>query len=260
MQNEYLESKLEEYENVLSEMEKLQNKLEAYERKILTSEYMEMNKKENEIIILRSENSNLKNCIASTEKNFENLQIKFSEYKNEKDKVLAKQNDVIQRLTRQLMKYEEGSLLDNIQNSLSDQSDNIVSQVSQSKIKNNYIISQTSRINNNENNLLNLFNSEGKEKSSERKLSINELFLLDNIKKNDLINREIISNFVSNELSSEKLSEISTNDKKEKQRDSSRFRAYSHIFEKINNSSKLQKYDSNKKMESSEKNVKIFSA
>lgn len=239
-------------------MEKLQTKLDNYEAKFCSSEFMEMNIKENEIIILRAENSNLKNGISNLEKTLDNFQLNFSEYKTEKDKFLSKNQETINHLTKRLKKFEETCGIDNLQNSVSEKSiDHRSSQISQRNMKNMSMRPQSYRYNYGE-NILNLFNSDSKEKTTERKVSTNELLLLsDNYKSIELKDKDLISELLSNEAIIQKLDHNSATEKKIKKRDDSKFRAFSNIFEKINKQSKVQKVDIDKKKESLENNVYI---
>ncbi len=295
LQNEYLESKLEEYENVLSEMEKLQTKIDAYETKLCSPEFLEMSKKENEIIIIRAENSNLKNSIATIEKNYENMQKKFLDYKSEKDKILIKNQEVIQKLSKNLNLYEESSIHDNLTNSQCEKNEkNILNnQISNHNIVNyndsnnntinnscskiitgkgkeinNTINVLTSRRESGLNNILNLFHSDGKEKHSDRKFSTKEMINLNQ----NFDSNEILNELISKEISYEKISECSLEEKGKNKniinminnnyidnnsKDSNhKYRACSHIFEKINDNLKIQKNKNIKYKQSSNNNVK----
>lgn len=232
-------------------MEKLQTKIEHYESKLFTPEFLEMNKKENEILILRAENSNLKNTISTNEKNLECLQLKFSEYKTEKDKIIMKNQEIIHELTKKLKKKDESSLIDNLTNSTSDKNENTnkIISLSKNKDKASTIIAHTSRKNSGA-NILNLFHSEGKGKQTERKYSVNELMIL-----NDNLNqKEFIDNFIFKESSNEKVNENSVD--KSKKITFNKQRAYSNIFEKINNNLKIHQNEKAKNKQSSDNHVK----
>jgi len=133
-------------------MEKLQSKLETYERKVLSPEFLEMNKKENEILILRAENSNLKNTITAKEKCLEILSQKLSEIKEEKDKIISGNQEQIAELAQKLNdfnsnnyynnnnnknKLEDYSLQEKSTNSLSEKNDNSKNYSNFSKSKTN---------------------------------------------------------------------------------------------------------------------------
>lgn len=242
-----MESKLEEYENTLVEIEKLQIKIDQYERKLGNPEFQEINKKENEIIILRAENSNLKKTIIIIEKNMENLQQKFSELKKNKEKIIIKNQEKIDKLSKKLKKLEESLYVDNLTNSTDEKREKI----SVNKEKSSTIVAHTTRKNSG-NNVLNLFYSDGKGKLTERKYSVNEL-----IKLSDNLNqREFIDNFICKESAFEKdnknCEESRTKNKILKQR------AYSNIFEKINNNGRpIHQNEKAKIKQSSDISVKL---
>ncbi len=231
-------------------MESLQIKIDYYERKLCGTEFLEMNKKENEILILRAENSNLKNTIATTENSLKSLQLKFFEYKCNKDKIIINSQEVIQKLTNRLKKIEESSQIDNLTNSTSDKNEytNMVINLSKSKEKTSTIVAQTSRKNSGA-NFLNIFQSEGKGKQTERKYSINELMILSD----NLNQKKFIDNIMYKESSPEKVNENSSD--KSKKNTINKQKAYSNIFEKINNNLKTNKNLKSKNKQSSEKNV-----
>jgi hypothetical protein len=232
-------------------MEKLQTKVHLYERKLCSPEYLEMNKKENEILILRAENSNLKNTIASTEKKFENLQLKFSEYKINKDKIIMKNQEIIHKLTKKLKKLEESSLIDNLTNSTYEKKDDNNQLILTKNIqKSSTFIAQTSRKNSGT-NILNLFHSDGKGKQTERKYSVNEFIKLSE----NLNQREFIDNFICKESSYEEIKENSVD--KSKKKIISKQRASSNIFEKINNNLKIHQNEKTTNKQSSHNNVGI---
>lgn len=246
-------------------MEKLQSKLDSYERKLLSPEYIEMNKKENEILILRAENSNLKNSIAATEQALHNLTQKFSDYKAEKEKILFSNQELICKLTKklndinssQIKKLEESSLIESSTNSLSEKNDNSKNSTNFSKSRMNYnsdkrksknkgIVALTSRMNSNNdsNNLFALFNSETKGQKSDRKVSINDQFHKEN---------EILNSLVSKvDSSNESKKTPKTKDFKHP--------AYSNIFEKLGEKLRAQQINKDKMKESKsiDKIVVIF--
>lgn len=228
-------------------MEKLHTKMEYYERKLCSSEYLEMNKKENEILILRAENSNLKNTIVTTEKNLESLQLNFSEYKSNKDKVIMKNKEIINKLTKRLKKIEESSIIENLTNSTSDKDENKNKNInlSKNKEKSSTIIAQTSRKNSGPN--IDLLYTDGKGKQTERKYSVNELMILSE----NLNQKEFIDNYICKESGNEKVDESSMD--KSNKIFVNKQRAYSNIFEKINNNLKIHQNEKNKP--SNEKNV-----
>ena len=236
LQNEYLESKLEEYDNVLSDMEKLQLKLADYERKLNKHEFKE-DKKDNEILILRAENSNLKNCIVDTEKNFENLKIKFSEYKKEKDYILHKNKEIIHKLSKSIKKYEENPFIQKNQISISDKLE---------KFNSKSLLDINYKSNTN-------FNTMRPHSSRKNSCTGNQIFLSadkKNISKEKIIENNTIRSSNENKKQQNPREKKSTDLKNE---------IYKNLFEKINPSSKGQKVEKNKSKESQEKNVYFFS-
>jgi len=227
-------------------MEKLHNKLDSYERKLLSPEYLEMTKKENEILILRAENLNLKNSIAATEKNLETVSRKFSEYKAGNEKASQSNQELISQLSKKLndlnkkhnLKLEESSLIESSTNSLSENNGNSKHSTNFSKCKTNSnsnkrkcsnknIVALTGRISNNDSSSnLGLCQSERKVSGNKNPLGENEDFDMQNellnafMAKDELINKNKFGNLVETE---------NTQIKKE-----CKYRAYSNIFEKIN--------------------------
>jgi len=242
-------------------MEKMQNKLETYERKFGSAEYLEMNKKENEILILRAENSNLKNSIAITEKSLEDLQVKFSSYTNEKEKILMKNQELISILTKKVKKLEESTLIENLTNSNLDKNENskILNFSKRSKEKSNTIIAHSSRIASGA-NMLNFFHSDGKGKLTNRKFSnVEPVGYIDNFEKQN----NNINAFNAEQLSYEKISESSSDEQSQKlsKLSNRNHKVYSSNYQKINKSSKLLENESEKpKIKNSVENnvIKIF--
>lgn len=85
----------------------MKKKLEYYENKLQKYEISESDKKENEIIILRAENSNLKKAIACNEKEILDLKNEISEFKKESHQILINKKLIIQKLNSQINKYDK---------------------------------------------------------------------------------------------------------------------------------------------------------
>jgi len=99
--------KIEQSSNVFKEIKKMKKKLEYYENKLQKYEISESDKKENEIIILRAENSNLKKAIACNEKEILDLKNEISEFKKESHQILTNKKLIIQKLNSQINKYDK---------------------------------------------------------------------------------------------------------------------------------------------------------
>lgn len=248
---------MEEYENVLAEMDKLQKKVKIYEKKLCNPEYLEMSKKENEILILRAENSNLKNSIATKEKSLENLKIKFSEYKNEKDKTLIKNQEIIHNLTKKVKKFEDSTMNHNDNLTISGKKE-FYRYINNSKNKDvsKTLMVQTSRKSSeSKKNVLNLFHSENKDRKTARKYTnSNELMIIND----ELEQNKILKNLISKERSYENSFERSAENPKKKIIINKQ-RANSNMFEKINNNIKIQNIEKSKVIESNVNKNILFS-
>lgn len=111
LHNEYLEAKMEDYEDMENELERMQKKIEKYEEKISTTEYSTVtDKKENEILILRAENTNLKNTIYSFEEKLKYLnesESKLKTIKEEYEKELDANCELISKLKKKIQNFEK---------------------------------------------------------------------------------------------------------------------------------------------------------
>jgi hypothetical protein len=108
LNTEYLESKLQDYDEMIEQIEKMQRKIEKYEHKISANDYSTVtDKKENEILILRAENSNLKNMISSIEKKLTEAENKISANKKQYEKDLSVNLQIIEKLNRKIHNYEK---------------------------------------------------------------------------------------------------------------------------------------------------------
>jgi hypothetical protein len=117
LHNEYLEGKIEESEIMQNEFVMLQKKFEKYEKKIIQEELGETDKKENEILILRAENGNLKNIIAKLEEEIntthkssvERLESNLKELHLKYEKEMSENKLQIEKLNKKLIYFEEMS-------------------------------------------------------------------------------------------------------------------------------------------------------
>lgn len=94
-------------------MKIMQKKLDSYEAKLKKQEYLEYDKKENEILILRAENSNLKKYISEKETELMNLKNEISEFRKESHELLKNKKLIIQKLNSQINKYEKNLTVSN---------------------------------------------------------------------------------------------------------------------------------------------------
>lgn len=120
LHNEYLEAKVDEYEDLKTEMQRMQNKLDKYEKKIYIEEYGETDKKENEILILKAENTNLKNLIRNYEEKCEEYDKKNREInKKHENEILAINNThtlIMEKLNKKIVNLEEVIRINQIDN------------------------------------------------------------------------------------------------------------------------------------------------
>ena len=106
LHREALESRIEDYMEMEDEYEEMKTKLKYEDGKFLDND-----KKDNEILIIRSENTNLKKIIADNEKKIKNLNMLLEE----KEILLNKLNEKITVLSKKLEKTEkELNLFSNI--------------------------------------------------------------------------------------------------------------------------------------------------
>jgi chromosome segregation ATPase len=111
LHNDYIESKMEEFEELLSENENMKNIIEKYEKKINLDEYSTVtDKKENEIFILKAENTNLKSTIKTLDEKLNKLQDvekKMNITKKQYEKEIENLNLNLEKLNKKLLSYEE---------------------------------------------------------------------------------------------------------------------------------------------------------
>ena len=106
LHREALESRIEDYMEMEDEYEEMKTKLKYEDGKFLDND-----RKDNEILIIRSENTNLKKIIADNEKKIKNLNMLLEE----KEILLNKLNEKITVLSKKLEKTEkELNLFSNI--------------------------------------------------------------------------------------------------------------------------------------------------
>ena len=110
LHNESIEFKVQDLECVLVDYEELQKKFEDYENKVIANDYSHAtDKKENEILILKSENSNLKNIVSNLELKIKNSNInnegKLEEIKKQYEKELNKNLEIIEKLNKKIRVY-----------------------------------------------------------------------------------------------------------------------------------------------------------
>ena len=106
LHREALESRIEDYMEMEDEYEEMKTKLKYEDGKFLDND-----RKDNEILIIRSENTNLKKIIADNEKKIKNLNMLLEE----KEILLNKLNEKITILSKKLEKTEkELNLFSNI--------------------------------------------------------------------------------------------------------------------------------------------------
>ena len=106
LHREALESRIEDYMEMEEDYEEMKTKLKYEDGKFLDND-----RKDNEILIIRSENTNLKKIIADNEKNIKNLNMILQE----KENVLNKLNEKISLLSKKLEETEkELNLFSNI--------------------------------------------------------------------------------------------------------------------------------------------------
>ena len=98
LQREALEMRMEGYMEMEESFEEMKEKLK-YE----DGQFLDNDRKDNEIIILRSENSNLKNVIQKLEQDAS----KFQEEKENSQLLIMKQKAKIEKLIKKLTKYEK---------------------------------------------------------------------------------------------------------------------------------------------------------
>ena len=98
LHREALESRIEDYMEMEEEYEEMKIKLKYEDGKFLDND-----RKDNEIVIIRSENTNLKKIIADNEKNIKNLNMILQE----KENVLNKLNEKISLLSKKLEETEK---------------------------------------------------------------------------------------------------------------------------------------------------------
>ena len=106
LHREALESRIEDYMEMEDDYEEMKTKLKYEDGKFLDND-----RKDNEIVIIRSENTNLKKIISDNEKKIKNLNMVLEE----KEKILNKLNEKISVLSKKLEKTEkELNLFSNI--------------------------------------------------------------------------------------------------------------------------------------------------
>jgi hypothetical protein len=122
LHSESMEFKLQDLESVLADYEDLQKKVEMYESKMMVDDYSsQTDKKENEILILKSENSNLKNIIKNLEQkliNAQNDDTRIDELKKQHEYEQSKNNEIIESLSNKVRAYAKMLKTSNLENSL----------------------------------------------------------------------------------------------------------------------------------------------
>jgi len=213
---------------MVSDMDKLHTKIESYEKKICTPEYMQMNKKENEVLILRAENSNLKTSIASLEKNLENSKGKILQM----EKKIQRKDEKIIYLSKKMTQMEETMLVEGLQTSIDKEKDSSKN-INFCEFSNNFNFSKKKE----------------KENSEKKLISIKE-----KIEQIELLGNEKILDIIQNQSSNEKTN-CSSEKKYFKKTTGNNFnKIFSNIFDKINNQMIIQT-NRNEKKKSSSKNL-----
>jgi len=94
----------------------MQKKIDSYEAKLIEQEYLESDRKENEILILRAENSILKKFITEKEIEINYLKNEISKFRKESRKLLSNKKLIIQKLKYQNDKNEKNFTITNTSN------------------------------------------------------------------------------------------------------------------------------------------------
>ena len=97
LQIEAMENKIEEYMEMEDEFEEMKTKLKYEDGRFLNND-----RKDNEIIIIRGENSNLKNEISKLEEKIKS----FEEEKNNKDKKIDELNKQLEKLKKKIVEKQ----------------------------------------------------------------------------------------------------------------------------------------------------------
>jgi hypothetical protein len=223
-------------------MEKLQTKLENYEKQICKTEFMKMNKKENEIIILRAENSNLKSSIASMEKNLENFKIKIENL----EKKIKRKEEKITYLSKKMTQMEETMLLEGLQTSID--KENLKKFTTNNEFTNN-LLSRSKEIKEKEYSIKDFISIKEKIDDFENEIPIYE--------------KEKLLDFIQNQSSNEKTncSSDKKNFSKKTPKENDLEKVFANIFDKINTKNNIQSFKKEKKSlrNFSKKNVKKIS-
>jgi hypothetical protein len=111
LHNEYLEGKIENSDGTDdkgNEINLLRKKLEKYEKKIKIDDFSERSdKKENEILILRAENANLKSTIKNLEIQILGFEDKINVIKKQNEKEIFTYQQKIEKLSKKISPSEE---------------------------------------------------------------------------------------------------------------------------------------------------------